>query len=791
MADETFNSELNLDTTGWVAGLDAAAAATQGFGSLIDTISARLQQAMDLVIPHLEDAFDPTRAIKMAAAYDLATLKMGRDFGGMADSVADFGERYRVAFGVSEAATRTMTTATGQFFTELGFTRERTAQMSQGMLKLAADVAAMGGPTKTTEQALTALDSAMLGNLRQMKSFGIALSAQQVTQELISEGYRGQKKDLTSAQQAIAVYNTIVKETTRFQGLAAEQMNSFGGVMRQMKAAVDDAALAFGRRLEPAVLSAIKAMGGVGTMKELIADLSASVGNTVISWIGVFGRLGGVIISVWNELGRGPGIMARLNQVWIALEPLVHSVKNAMVSVGDYIQTTLSSATAAFGTQSKDVWQTIIKGLASIKPAVFDMISTLRAAWPQLVLDAKNAVYNITWWMNLGIQSYHAYMVLAGQGSVALTAAATAMQIATNDMAASVGRGQTAVITAQGQLATDSVESKRLWNEAATAAKKAFDEEIPKAVESTQGAIGDLTNDIFTTISELYVWTTAHSALFGGLTDSIGNFSTIYSHAMAENTSSTEDLGGTVQTITNHFDQMGGAAKGAHAAGTKGAHDMTEAEKDLADEISRVMGYEAGNRKQLEAIIPIYEEHIYALDQISRGYNYDTDGVSIWANVANQAYGTVQQRAELFLATIEAQTAAYDQQRAAMLALHTAAGISYGPGGANANPGGAIGASNPLGYSVFYGGGTHFADGGFVGGSSGRDRVPAMLTAGEFVVNPRAARANAPALQAMNSGRPGGSVQVTISLPGITNLTQAEVEGRIMPMIKRATRRGL
>lgn len=96
-----------------------------------------------------------------------------------------------------------------------------------------------------------------------------------------------------------------------------------------------------------------------------------------------------------------------------------------------------------------------------------------------------------------------------------------------------------------------------------------------------------------------------------------------------------------------------------------------------------------------------------------------------------------------------------------------------------------------------------FAGGGFVSGPSGVDRVPAMLTAGEFVIRRQAVRQLGTAfLSALNQASPvaqrsptiiaplaAGAASVTNNLGGITvNVSQAaEVEGMVRDLQLRET----
>jgi len=95
-----------------------------------------------------------------------------------------------------------------------------------------------------------------------------------------------------------------------------------------------------------------------------------------------------------------------------------------------------------------------------------------------------------------------------------------------------------------------------------------------------------------------------------------------------------------------------------------------------------------------------------------------------------------------------------------------------------------------------------FQHGGWVGGTGGVDRIPALLTAGEFVVQPRAAARHAQLLDAMNRGivTPGQGAAVAagntyttgpIELHFHNPVTREAVRDVVIPELEAAARRGL
>jgi hypothetical protein len=101
---------------------------------------------------------------------------------------------------------------------------------------------------------------------------------------------------------------------------------------------------------------------------------------------------------------------------------------------------------------------------------------------------------------------------------------------------------------------------------------------------------------------------------------------------------------------------------------------------------------------------------------------------------------------------------------------------------------------------VGIGGGASFANGGvahFANGGRGTDTIPAMLTAGESVINAKSSRRFFSQIQAMNAGhapvfrQDGGSVDNSVHVGDVTVSDAQAVKVReLVKEINRSTRRG-
>lgn len=711
-------------------------AVSMGFSYLEGKISSSLKLIFG---QDLSEIFDPTKAIEAASQFEGAFNKMQVAFGANAGAANAWATSYEQALGKGKLATTQMMAASQALFVQMGNDSQDALEMSQAVTRLASDMAAFGGGSDM--DALHAIDAALQGNMRSLKQYGLAITDAQVKDELFREGiardFDVQDQDVLS----IARLNAIIRQSTLFQGQAAAQMNSFNGIMRQLGGVVQDIQVAMGEKLTKAVTTAINAMGGISRIRSEFSEIGDVIANGAASWVMFTGAAVGGFMDIVDKAG-GP-------------KKAVADLTAAVVDAGKNFASLISNAVGGFQNLTK--WPTIVADSVKIawldmKIATDDVADKILQRFTSVALASKLILGKISPIGWDGIKQ-------AAQDMKDFESDANNATAEVGKLTAELAKLTTAPTASGGPL---------------SGLASGLTDVSADADQATMSS-----SDLNTMLGKLYSSLANGGFVWGPAADAVNFFAMQINQADEWNEKFADNLGGLVAPIDASYTAVGSAVE-----------DMQKRHKAAMD------GMTAEMKKQALYTQEWTQEWDDDLANISRGYNWDTDGMSIWANVANQAYGTVQERADRFLETIREQTEAYDEQRAAMLSILTPAGTSYGGAAGTYNAGGAAGADDPLGYSVFYGGGQHFATGGFVSGPPGTDRVPAMLTSGEFVVNPRAAAANAPALAAMNAGQQSAQssarpVSIEAHFHVAAPITQDTVERVIMPALSRLARQGV
>jgi len=141
-------------------------------------------------------------------------------------------------------------------FVPLGFTREKSLDLSKQLTKLTVDLSSFNNVAES--DVLRDLQSAMVGNHETMRKYGVILTETSVKQEAVNLGLADSTKSVSDAAKVQARYSLIMKGTTDAQGDAERTSGSFTNQMRGLQSAVKDGRIAIGKAImESASLSDI------------------------------------------------------------------------------------------------------------------------------------------------------------------------------------------------------------------------------------------------------------------------------------------------------------------------------------------------------------------------------------------------------------------------------------------------------------------------------------------------------------------------------------------------------
>lgn len=198
-------------------------------------------------------------SVKQASDLTEQTNKVAVVFGAASGKVLDFSKNSATAFGQSREQALAAAGTFGNLFRTIGLTTDQSANMSDNLVKLAADLASFNNSDPT--EVLDALQSGLVGEVRPMRQFGVSLDEMSLKQEAFNLGLITSTKGvLPPAIKAQAAYSLMMKETTLAQGDFQRTSGQLANQQRILSAQWIDFKAQLGMALLPTVLNLVKAL---------------------------------------------------------------------------------------------------------------------------------------------------------------------------------------------------------------------------------------------------------------------------------------------------------------------------------------------------------------------------------------------------------------------------------------------------------------------------------------------------------------------------------------------------
>lgn len=166
-----------------------------------------------------------------------------------AGPINDFAKGAADLVGLSENAARSLTSRLGASLKGAGLSAEEAAKQSVFLTKTGADLAAtLGG---NTNDAVSALGSALRGEFDPLERFGIALKASEISAKAVSMGLAESESSVSAYAKGQATLALITERSTFAQGQFAREADTAQGQQQRAAAAMEDASARLGKSLLP------------------------------------------------------------------------------------------------------------------------------------------------------------------------------------------------------------------------------------------------------------------------------------------------------------------------------------------------------------------------------------------------------------------------------------------------------------------------------------------------------------------------------------------------------------
>jgi hypothetical protein len=162
--------------------------------------------------------------------------------------IADL-NRFAEAAGRGRHEMKNYAAGFGALLNPMGFTTEEVAKLSTQLSILGSDMASFFNTTD--EDAAFALTTALTGQIRPMRRYGVNISKAAVDQEALAMGLIKNKKEMTQQIKVQALLNIIMRETQQLQGDAIRTQASLTNQWRRFWGALHDIGVEIGTVFRP------------------------------------------------------------------------------------------------------------------------------------------------------------------------------------------------------------------------------------------------------------------------------------------------------------------------------------------------------------------------------------------------------------------------------------------------------------------------------------------------------------------------------------------------------------
>ena len=178
------------------------------------------------------------RMFELGSSVEETGSKFNTVFGEMADEVDAFGESFANMAGLTKREFQDIASVTGSILQGLGADLATSAEETQRVLTLAADLASFNNVS--IQEAFGAIRSGLVGESEPLKRFGIVLTETETKLQALNATGKRSEKQLTNLEKAQARLNIITKnagvalgDLERTQSSEANESRKFNAIIRE------------------------------------------------------------------------------------------------------------------------------------------------------------------------------------------------------------------------------------------------------------------------------------------------------------------------------------------------------------------------------------------------------------------------------------------------------------------------------------------------------------------------------------------------------------------------------
>lgn len=196
---------------------------------------------------------------KASSDSEEALSKFNVVFGESRDEVKKWAYEYANAVGRSQKETIEWLSGLQDTFVPLGFARDRAADLSKELVKLAVDVASFSNASDP--EVINSFTSALVGNHEAVRKYGILITESSLQQRAFQEGIKKNYNELTNLEKVQLRYNIIMDSTKDAQGDAIRTADSYANQVKRTKAELENYKVMLGDFVMPVQGAFVEILG--------------------------------------------------------------------------------------------------------------------------------------------------------------------------------------------------------------------------------------------------------------------------------------------------------------------------------------------------------------------------------------------------------------------------------------------------------------------------------------------------------------------------------------------------
>lgn len=193
--------------------------------------------------------------------------------GGMADSTRKWSNGLSKSLGLNAVTIRKNTGVMNVMLNSMGLVPEKAHEMAMGLTELSEDMASFYNLDPS--EMFNKLQSGITGMGMPLKQLGILIDDQTIKQYALENGIGQVGKEMTATEKVMARYGAIMQQTSMAQGDLARTLESPTNQLRILTNKLNEAKIAFGTALQPALIAILPVLTSVATgFSEMITAMS-------------------------------------------------------------------------------------------------------------------------------------------------------------------------------------------------------------------------------------------------------------------------------------------------------------------------------------------------------------------------------------------------------------------------------------------------------------------------------------------------------------------------------------